>query len=130
MDTITTTRAAELLPEAPHQVQPLVEAITELDRACTELPEVRMAACRALAALVVDLRRTMGDMDGRTWLYRARLRGLYAQAGVADPAHRNRLQSAVRYHVGAMVRAAGEAPEGWLPETPRERSAQRRQQRS
>lgn len=110
-------------------VRELRQAITRAAAALDDLPELRMAATRELAGHIVELRELYGDMEGRSYAYRMKLSQLYAEAGV-DTDRRNRLQSAVRYHTGAMIRAAGKAPEHWLDQSPRERSAQRRAARA
>lgn len=107
----------------------IVGAIRRAARALDQLPEDRMAAYRDLARHVVAVRESMGDMDGRSWDYRQLMAQLYAEAGVSTD-KRNRVQSAVRYHTGALIREAGKAPEHWLDQSPRERSAQRRADRA
>lgn len=109
--------------------QTLIAAIRQAAAALDKLPEDRMRAYRELAHHVVDLRDTMDDMDGRSWHYRQVMAQCYAEAGVSGEA-RNRVQSAVRYHTGALIREAGKAPEHWLDQSPRERSAQRRADRA
>lgn len=110
-------------------IRELRQTITAAAAALDGLPEQRMATTRALAGHIVALREHMDDMEGRTYAYRSKLAQLYAEAGVG-PDKRNRLQSAVRYHTGAMIREAGKAPEHWLDQSPRERSAQRRADRA
>ncbi|MGW2514996.1 hypothetical protein ACWC0A_37640 [Streptomyces scopuliridis] len=77
-----------------------------------------------LAAVVVALRRQMGDWRGDTQAYRDRVSELYRMSGIPTDS-RSRVQAAVRWHVGNLLRRAMTARElegqGLLSTSPLER---------
>src|SRR5690606_40136011 len=90
---------------------------------------------RAVADALVQLRSMCVTADGEVdWLgkgrqYRRAVADVYLLAGV-HPTDRNRVASAVRYHIGSALRAQLTASEcyslGLHLDTPRTRQAQRR----
>lgn len=56
-----------------------------------------------LAAVVVALRREMGDWRGETQVYRDRVSELYRMSNIPTDS-RSRVQAAVRWHVGNLLR--------------------------
>lgn len=94
---------------------------------------------RDLAAVLVDMREHFvtdsgePDWTGRSYGYRQAVQDLYADASV-PPDERNRIQSSVRYHVGAVLRERldDETLEslGIQADSPMERSRAQRAKRS
>lgn len=57
-----------------------------------------------LAAVIVALRREMGDWRGETQAYRSRVTDLYLSAGIPADSEKSRVRAAVRWHVGNLLR--------------------------
>lgn len=101
--------------------------------------EARTPLTRQLAETFVEARAHFSDADGRpdwrgkTYPYRVWIREIYDEAGLRGE-DANRVQSAIRYHVGAALRARVSDEEraelGIIPQSPRERSHERRASRS
>lgn len=81
----------------------LVVAWDALERSRTDV-------LKDLARIVVGIRSRFMDDDGnpdwagRSWEYRSFVRDMYSSAGV-PPDSQGRVQSAIRYHVGVLLRA-------------------------
>lgn len=101
--------------------------------------EARTPVARALAEVLVEARghfeTAEGETDwrGKTYPYRQWVREVFDEANLRGEDSK-RVQSAIRYHVGAALRARL-SPEdledaGLMPQSPRERSFDRRQQRT
>lgn len=109
-----------------------------LDYSRTEA-EARTPLTRELAALLVEARSHFedaeGDTDwkGKTYPYRQWVREVFDDAHLTGEESK-RVQAAIRYHVGAVLRDRLDPEEqeriGLIPQTPRERSSERRQTRS
>jgi hypothetical protein len=101
--------------------------------------EARTPITRALADTLVEARSHFADSDGntdwrgKTYPYRQWVREIFDDANLRGEDSK-RVQSAIRYHVGSSLRARlGEEEAerlGLIPQSPRERSGERRQQRS
>lgn len=65
------------------------------------------------------------DLAGRSYAYRQLVSGIYKDAGVTGYSERDRIQSALRYHVGKLLREKYPPDQiveaGLSPELPRER---------
>lgn len=101
--------------------------------------EARTPITKQLAATIVDARERFQDADGnpdwngKTYAYRRWLKDVFDEAHMTGE-DASRAQAAIRYHVGGVLRARL-TPEqledaGLLPQSPRERSHDRRQQRT
>lgn len=109
-----------------------------LDYAKTEA-EARTPITRALAETLVDARAHFQDAEGetdwsgKTYPYRVWVREVFDDAHLTGE-EAKRVQSAIRYHVGSVLRDRLDEDErerlGLIPESPRERSQDRRQQRN
>lgn len=101
--------------------------------------ESRTPIARRLAEILVEAREHFEDADGetdwrgKTYPYRVWVREIYDEANLRGEDGK-RVQAAVRYHVGAALRArlSDEQREslGLMPQSPRERSGERRAARS
>lgn len=99
----------------------------------------RSPITKALAEVLVEARghftTAEGDADwnGRTYAYRRWVREVFDEAHLRGEDSK-RLQAAIRYHVGSVLREQLSAEEledaGLIPQTPKERSTERRQQRA
>lgn len=108
------------------------------DYARAEL-EARTPITRALADVLVEARSHFTDADGetdwkgKTYPYRQWVRSTFDDAGLRGDESK-RVQSAIRYHVGTALRKRLSEEDlerfGLQSATPRERSHDRRQQRS
>lgn len=101
--------------------------------------EARTPITRSLAKVLVEARSHFTDAEGeadwkgKTYPYRQWVRGVFDEANLRGEESK-RVQSAIRYHVGAALRDRL-SPEdlekhGLIPQTPRERSHDRRQARA
>jgi hypothetical protein len=101
--------------------------------------EARTPITRGLAATLVDAREHFldseghQDWNGKTYPYRRWVRDVFDESDV-DREESKRIQAAIRYHVGSVLRERL-SPEqledaGLIPQTPRERSTERRQTRT
>lgn len=126
-------------PKSDPVLQAQREATRLLKRYLDAPEEERTPLLRALAEILVGIRERFlredgsPDWNGRTHPYRAWVREVYSGANVpADD--RATIQSAIRYHVGAVLRERLDEETlgayGLLAQTPRERSLGRRQTRS
>lgn len=115
------------------------EAVRLLKRYLTASKEERTPILRQVAEVLVEARghflRDDGspDWSGRTHPYRTWVREIYGIANVPPDSHAT-IQSAIRYHAGAVLRERLDEETlqayGLMPQTPRERSFDRRQTRS
>jgi hypothetical protein len=102
-------------------------------------PDGRTAILRELAEDLVSVRSHFGRADGSPdWKggshpYRVFVRDLFGEADVSKSQQAG-IQAAIRYHVGAVLRqrldADALAEYGLIPQTPRQRSADRRHART
>lgn len=109
----------------------LIEDTVELLHDYLEQGSSRTDLLKAAAEHIVELRARhrldSGDTDwaGRSQPYRTDIAEIYARAGVTTYQERDRLQSALRYHVGNLIRERATAEEleraGLYRETPRDR---------
>lgn len=100
--------------------------------------EARTPITRALAETLVEARSHFEDAEGetdwrgKTYPYRRWVREVFDEAHL-DVEEGRRVQSAIRYHVGAVLRDRLNEDErerlGLIEQSPRERSQERRQQR-
>lgn len=115
------------------------EAVRLLKRYGRASEEERTPLLRSIAETLVEARshfsRADGSPDwkGRTYPYRVWVRDVFTDAGIPRE-QQPTIQSAVRYHVGAVLRDRLDdetlADYGLIPRSPRERSADRRAGRS
>jgi hypothetical protein len=115
------------------------EAVSLIKRYRRAAPEQKTTLLRQIAEVLVDVRQHFGradgspDWKGRTHAYRQYVAGIYGDAGlVGDEAATT--QAAVRYHVGIVLRDRLDddtlAAYGLIPRSPRERSQDRRAERT
>lgn len=128
------------MPTRPDPIASAQREATRLLKRYVSAPEEeKTPTLRRLAEILVHTRERFlrddgtPDWNGRTHPYRAWVREIYSEANIADD-DRATIQSAIRYHVGAVLRATLDEDTlqayGLLPQTPRERSKDRRQNRS
>jgi hypothetical protein len=101
--------------------------------------EARTPIARRLAETLVEAREHFTDAEGetdwrgRTYPYRQWVREIYDDANLRGEDGK-RVQAAIRYHIGAALRARLSDEErerlGLMPQSPRERSGERRATRS
>lgn len=119
----------------PSLSAPRADLVRLLKRYAKATEEQKTALLRAIAESLVELRalfeRPDGSPDwkGRTYAYRAFIRDVYDEAGIAR-GDQPTVQAAVRYHVGAVLRERLDeetlAEYELIAKSPRERSQDRR----
>lgn len=135
-------RNAEIASDTvtPSEVPELRRATLLLLRRYNAAPDEEATALfRSIAECLVEVRGKFSrpdgspDWKGHTWAYRSFVRDLYDDAGI-QRAEQPRIQAAVRYHIGSVLRErlddATLAEYELIPKSPRERSQDRRGNRT
>lgn len=126
---------AELVHDRALDLPTLENAGTGLIAFYTKMEDTRTEVLRALAKVVVLIRSKHRDDEGnpdwrgKTWDYRQAVGEMYARAGI-PPSSQSNIQSALRYHVGNLMREVAPPEEleaaGLLTSSPKDRMNEQR----
>ena len=107
----------------------LTDHAVYLVRAYAQLEHVGTAVLKSLAAVLVAIRLDFDDPGGTSYAYTQHAASIYREAGI-PPSDKDRTQSAVRYHISAILRSTVPQAEivslGLKPKSAQERQRDRR----